>query len=162
MMILKPSIIIRNATADDAARACEIMRRSISELCNADHHGNSTILSAWLENKKPDIVRTWISRQDNSLLLAFLADEMVAVGSITDAGEIQLNYVSPDARFRGVSSAMLQALEQYAHIRGVSKIRLFSTETAHRFYQSRGYVDDAKPEGRFGTTSSYPMSKLLS
>jgi hypothetical protein len=35
------------------------------------------------------------------------------------------------------------------------------TETAHRFYRSAGYIDDGAPQGKFGTTSSYPMSKRL-
>jgi len=38
---------------------------------------------------------------------------------------------------------------------------LTSTETAHRFYQSAGYVDDGVPTGKFGTSSGYPMSKQM-
>lgn len=36
---------------------------------------------------------------------------ILGVGAVTDKGEITLNYVSPDARFRGVSRALLGALE---------------------------------------------------
>jgi hypothetical protein len=36
-----------------------------------------------------------------------------------------------------------------------------STETAHRFYLSGGYVDDGMPVGNFGTSSGYPMFKGL-
>lgn len=35
----------------------------------------------------------------NSVLVAVDDDSILAVGSVTDAGEITLNYVSPDARF---------------------------------------------------------------
>jgi GNAT superfamily N-acetyltransferase len=80
---------------------------------------------------------------------------------VTDAGEITLNYVSPDARFRGESRALLMALETRARERGNQRCTLLSTETAHRFYRSAGYIDDGSPQGKFGTTSSYPMSKEL-
>jgi hypothetical protein len=36
-----------------------------------------------------------------------------------------------------------------------------STETARRFYRSNGYVEDGLPVGNFGTSSGYPMSKLV-
>ena len=78
-------------------------------------------------------------------------DAVLAVGSVTDAGEITLNYVAPDARFRGVSRALLRALEARAAERGNIRCTLTSTETAHRFYRSAGYVDDGAPTGKFGT-----------
>jgi GNAT superfamily N-acetyltransferase len=59
------------------------------------------------------------------------------VGCITDAEEITLNYVSPDARLRGDSSALLKALEHRAMERGNETCRLTSTETARRFYLAR-------------------------
>jgi len=82
-------------------------------------------------------------------------------GSVTDAGEITLNYVAPDARFRSVSRALLRALEARAVERDNRRCTLTSTETAHRFYQSAGYRDDGAPTGKFGTGSGYPMSKQI-
>jgi GNAT superfamily N-acetyltransferase len=72
-----------------------------------------------------------------------------------------INYVSPDARFRGISRALLGALEARAAERGNIRCTLTSTATAHRFYQANGYVEDGRPDGEFGTTSGYPMVKLL-
>jgi GNAT superfamily N-acetyltransferase len=152
---------IRDATPEDAAAACEVMGRSISELCVADHHDDPTILNAWLSNKKPAIVAGWARQPGNSLLLATEGDAILAVGSVTDAGEITLNYVAPEARFRGVSRAVLKALESRAIERGNIRCTLTSTETAHRFYRSAGYIDDWAPKGKFGTSSGYPMSKRL-
>ena len=93
---------------DAVPAACEVMRRSISELCSADHLNDGVILGRWLANKTPEIDGSWIIRPGNSVLVAVDDDSILAVGSVTDAGEITLNYVSPDARFRGVSSS-------YAH-----------------------------------------------
>jgi GNAT superfamily N-acetyltransferase len=100
-------------------------------------------------------------QKGNSLLLAVEGDAVLGVGSVTDAGEITLNYVAPVARFRGVSHALLRALEARAMARGNKRCTLTSTETAHRFYQSAGYVDDGMPTGKFGTSSGYPMSKEI-
>jgi predicted GNAT family acetyltransferase len=155
------TLTIRDAVAEDADAACSVLRRSIAELCIADHRNNPEILQAWLANKQPDIVAGWIARPDNSLMVAVEDGAIVAVGSTTDAGEIQLNYVSPDTRFRGVSRALLAALEDRALERGNSKCHLISTETARRFYLAAGYAEDGRPQGKFGTTSSYPMSKRL-
>jgi hypothetical protein len=56
---------------------------------------------------------------------------------------------------------MLGALEARATERGNARCTLTSTETAHRFYRSAGYVDDGAPTGNFGTASGYPMSRSL-
>jgi GNAT superfamily N-acetyltransferase len=152
---------IRAARLDDADQACDVLRRSIAQLCVADHGNDPAILNAWLANKTPEIVAAWISQHGNSLLLATEADAILAVGSVTDAGEITLNYVAPEARFRGVSRALLRALEARALERGNRRCTLTSTATAHHFYQSAGYVDDGTPAGKFGTTASYPMSKVI-
>jgi hypothetical protein len=45
--------------------------------------------------------------------------------------------------------------------RGNTRCALTSTETAHRFYQSAGYVDDGAPTGKFGTGFGHPMSKQM-
>src|ERR1700712_4183843 len=151
---------IRDAIPDDAPAACEIMRRSITELCVADHGNDAAVLQRWLSNKTPEIFRSWI-QPVNSLRLAVENDKILAVGCITTDGEITLNYVSPDARFRGVSNALLVDLERRAHDQGNQACKLESTETARRFYIARGYLEIGSPGRRFGTVSGYPMSKLI-
>ena len=152
---------IRDATPGDADAACRVLRQSISQLCVADHRNDPSILNAWLANKTPEIVAAWAVQEGNSLLLAVENDAVLAVGSVTDAGQITLNYVAPAARFRGVSRALMKALEARALERGNRRCTLTSTETAHRFYQTIGYIDDGAPAGKFGTRSSYPMSKEI-
>jgi GNAT superfamily N-acetyltransferase len=152
---------IRDAVAEDAPAACQVLRRSIAELCVADHGNDPTILQRWLSNKTPEIVASWIASPDNSLLVAVEHGTILAVGSVTSAGEVNLNYVSPDARFRGVSRALLRALEARAVERGNDRCTLTSTETARRFYLASGYAEDGSSAGKFGTPASYAMSKPL-
>ena len=125
---------------EDADTACEVMRRSIAELCAPDHRGDADLVAGWVRNKTPESFRAWL-RPGNSMLVAVEGDAMLAVGSVTDTGTITLNYVSPDARFHGVSKAMIAALEARAIERGNRRCTLNSTVTARRFYQSVGYVD---------------------
>lgn len=152
---------IRDGQAEDAPAACRVLRRSIAELCAADHRNDPAILARWLGNKTPEVFRSWITQPGNSLLVAVEGGDILAVGSVTDKGKINLNYVSPDARFRGVSRTLLGALEARAVERGNVRCTLASTETARRFYQANGYVEDGPPVGEFGTSAGYPMSKSL-
>ena len=152
---------IRDAVKADAAAACEVVRASITELCPLDHRNDRKILGRWLANKTPENLEAWIADPDASLLLAIEDEVVLAVGSVKDDGEITMNYVSPQARFRGASSALLSALEARAAERGAVSCHLLSTETAHRFYLARGYVDIGMPQGKFGMTSSFPMTKRL-
>ncbi len=150
---------IRDAVPGDAPAACDVLRRSITELCAADHGNDAAILARWLGNKTPAIVASWIAQPGNSVLLAVEGAAVLAVGAVADSGEITLNYVAPGARFRGASRALLAALEKRAAERGNARCTLKSTETAHRFYRDAGYADDEPPSGEFGTRSGYPMSK---
>ncbi len=152
---------IRDARQDDAAEACAVMRRSITELCAADHGHDPVLLSAWLANKTPENVAAWMRRPDASYLVAVEDGAIAAVGAVTDAGEILVNCVAPEARFRGASAALLAALERRAVERGAARCTLISTEAARRFYRARGYADVGPPTRKFGMDSGYPMAKSL-
>lgn len=152
---------MRDAVAEDAPAACQILRRSIVELCVADHRNDPDVMAKWLNNKTPENVRSWLLQPGNSLLVAVEDDAILAVGNVTDAGLITLNYVSPDARFRGVSRALIGALEARAAERGCVRCRLISTETARRFYTANGYIEDGPPITTSANISGYPLSKAV-
>jgi len=153
-------IDIRKAVADDAAAACAVIRRSIAELCALDHRDDPAILGAWLRNKTPEIVASWIAQPTSAFLVAVEHSAILAAGAITDQGYVTLNYVSPDARLRGVSKAMLAALERRAIEKGNAQATLHSTATALRFYRTAGFADDGPPGQKFAIPS-YPMRKAL-
>jgi GNAT superfamily N-acetyltransferase len=138
-----------------------VLRASIIELCVADHGNDPTLMERWLANKQPEIVANWIANPEHSVMLAVEGEQVLAVGSVTNLGEITLNYVSPSARFRGVSRALLAALETRAVERGNTVCSLLSTETAHAFYLKNGYADDGLPKRKFGMNAGYPMSKRI-
>ncbi|MBS0247116.1 MAG: GNAT family N-acetyltransferase [Proteobacteria bacterium] len=134
------SIDVRIARQDDAVAICDVLRRSIIELCEADHGHDRAFLDKWLANKKPEIVTQWIADPDNFLIVATEGDEIAGVASMQSTGRIGLNYVSPSMRFRGVSKALLSALEDEATARGLTQCTLESTKTAMQFYRAQGYA----------------------
>jgi hypothetical protein len=140
---------VRDATDADADAACDVMRRSIAELCVADHHNDPQILKRWLANKQPAIFRSWLAQAGNSVMVAVEGDRILAVGAVTDAGEITLNYVS------------LATLEARARERGSGYCTLVSTATARRLYLASGYAEVGLAQGHFGTNSGIPMRKTL-
>lgn len=152
-------MLIRRAELSDAEAACDVLRRSIAELCGDDHRGVAATLAAWLANKTPDIVRRWIGHQH-----VFVAEEygaILGVAALAPTGEVTLNYVSPDARFRGASKALMARLEDQARVLGHTTLRLTSTATARRFYAACGYADAGPPVVGYGTLQGYPMAKPL-
>jgi GNAT superfamily N-acetyltransferase len=130
---------IRQARVEDAAAACEVLRRSITELCAADHHNDPAWLAGWLANKTPENVAAWITDPGNVVYVAVDSGRIAGVAAMNKTGRISLNYVSPDARCRGVSKALLAALEAKAADLGLTRCTLESTKTALGFYRAAGY-----------------------
>jgi GNAT superfamily N-acetyltransferase len=155
-------VSVRRAIAPDAASVCTVLRRSITELCSADHRDDPAILERWLANKTPETVASWIADPGRRVVVATsTTDAILGVGMATTSGVVELNYVSPDARFRGVSRAVLLALENWFREIGQRHCRLISTGTARRFYLNLGYRPEGPAGSTLGATSSQPMTKEL-
>lgn len=151
---------IRLANAEDAEQACTVLRRSIRDLCIEDHRNDEASLRGWLANKTPAQVLAWITSPGSHLLVASEGDAIAGVASAAAKGEILLNYVSPDFRFRGVSKALVSALETYLRAQGCRRAFLSSTLTAHSFYRGLGYRDTGPAEA-WRTMRAQPMEKPL-
>ncbi|MGI9341308.1 MAG: GNAT family N-acetyltransferase [Gammaproteobacteria bacterium] len=134
-------ITIRESTPADAAAVADVLRRSIVELCGADHGGRAETLRRWLANKTPEAVAAWCEDADSYCVSA--ADESGVVcgfGMLYRDGEILLLYVSPDHIDCGVGRGILAALEARARLWGIAELRLDSSATAKPFYERHGYV----------------------
>ena len=119
--------------------ACAVLRRSITELCEADHRNDGRFLARWLANKTPENVRGWIAGSH-----VFVAEDdtgIVGIAALDGSGQLTLNYVAPEVRFRGVSKALLHAAERRALELGFASCALKSTKTARQFYLAAGYRD---------------------
>lgn len=133
---------VRAARPEDADAAVLLLRRSITELCRADHQDDPERLAGWLANKRPEVFLGWLEDGQNTVLIAENEQgQLMGVASCSSSGRINLNYVSPDSRFSGVSSALVSALEAELLRQGMQHVSLVSTRTAHFFYLARGYRD---------------------
>lgn len=150
-------IRVRAATRDDAQAMSDLMVASITALCVEDHQNRPESVSRWLSNKTPEGVLKWFDNPQTTILVAARDAELAAVGAFNTGRQIILNYVSPQHRFTGVSTALLAAMEQAL---GPGEVTLISTETARRFYRARGWSETGELEHWAGMVA-YPMRKRL-
>ena len=151
---------VRQARVTDSEEAAAVLRASISVLCVADHGSAPVVVAPWLANKTAANVRSWIEGP-GCVVVAEARGRIVGVGAAAACGETTLNYVLPEARFRGVSKAVLSELEAYLRTQGHTRVKLTSTRTARRFYRAMGYVDAGDPR-RPGGITEFPMFKEFS
>jgi GNAT superfamily N-acetyltransferase len=153
-------IRIRPAVAADIPAMSATLIASITELCAADHNNDPAAIAAWTANKTHAGVQQMLEKPTNALFVAERDGVVAAVGCVVNGNEIGLNYVHPAHRFRGVSRALLLAMEDEMRRAGTVEGRLNSSATAHRFYLDAGWTD-AGPlyTGRF--IDAYRMVKRL-
>lgn len=150
----------RKATTADAQAACTVLRRSIMECCVEDHHNNTELLSAWLQNKTTENVSAWFASNENFSVVAVSGEQVVGVGLLIKKVNLALCYALPEVRFTGVGKALLRAMESHAVQAGFNEIYLSSTATAKAFYLRNGYVQSGPPEAEFGI-HAFPLIKRL-
>ena len=152
------TVTFREANATDADSICQVVCRSITECCQADHSDRKDLISAWLQNKTPAHVLGWLSQPNAYSVMAEEQGSAVGFG-LAVPGEIKLCYVVPKVRFTGVGQALLRALESGVIHSGARHIQLESTRSALSFYQRNGYALCGEPIQAFGLTAQ-PMRKL--
>ena len=153
--------LFRPAHPAEATEACAVIRRSIQDLCMADHGGDPAILQAWLANKTPERVRSWVEVNPAGVLVGVSADGIAGVGCVLPNGTIALNYVAPWALRQGVGKGLLSAMEGVAAEAGHAVCTLTSTATAQGFYVACGYEATGEPVGSFGGKPAYPMRRAI-
>lgn len=151
----------RRAEARDAPEAVTVLRRSITELCREEWRNDPEVLARWLANKTEANLHRWIGDPGRRVCLAERGGVLVAVGMATRAGEIQFNYVLPEARFTGAGKALMADMEAYLRGHGVAEARLFSTQLARPFYRALGYEEIGPVPSDFGTLDITAMRKRL-
>ncbi|MDP3172307.1 MAG: GNAT family N-acetyltransferase [Polaromonas sp.] len=150
---------IRLATPEDAATVCAVVRRSIAECCAEDHRNDPVLLNKWLANKTAPNIRSWLENTQACSVVAEVDGAIVGFG-MSQADEVLLCYLVPEARFKGIGKSMLQTLETPALETGLPSLRLESTCTALPFYERNGFRPTGPAGSAFGLTV-YPMAKML-
>lgn len=154
-------VTIRVATEQDADVAVTVLRRSITELCAADHRGDPATLEDWLANKTPERFRGWLVRAGQFTVVAERDGVVCGVGMLSPDGELRLCYVHPDHVGRGVGRALVAAIETEAKAKGLTRLHLDATETATAFYEAMGFQRFGPSTAGFGVTYTNPYEKDL-
>ena len=116
---------IRDARPEEAAEIAALIRASITDLCARDHRNEPNALAAWLANKTPETVASWIAAPDQRLIVARGLERAPARGAPARA-----------AWGRGEKAHILPAWPQVgALVRNVAT----ATAAAHRGRRSRGW-----------------------
>jgi len=151
--------LFRPAHPTEAAEACGVIRRSIEELCGIDHGGDPSILDAWLANKTPERVLSWIEANPGGVVVGVGAGGIAGVGCVMADGKIALNYVAPWVQRQGVGKGLMHAMEGIAAAAGHAVCILTSTATARAFYLAYGYEAAGETIRSFGGKPAYPMRR---
>jgi GNAT superfamily N-acetyltransferase len=152
---------VRKAEPKDAEAAVEVVRRSITELCVADHHGDPGTVAKWLSNKTVQNFVSWLADEDNFCVIAETRGRLLGVGLLHRSGEIKLFYLAPNAQLQGMGKAIHLALEEKAREWELPELTLESTDLARPFYERLGYRPAGAVKARFGVLHSYPYGKTL-
>jgi N-acetylglutamate synthase-like GNAT family acetyltransferase len=149
-------VVVRRAEVEDTDAVVTVLRRSITELCVADHRNDPGVLGAWLENKTAENVRTWIESPRSFMVVAEVGGAVCGVASLGITGGILLCYLLPEVQSTGVGRALLAGLEAEARRLGIRELFLESTVSARGFYSKQGF---RSKEG--GPADSSLLSKVL-
>jgi GNAT superfamily N-acetyltransferase len=158
---LQDMTTIREARLDDAEAAIDVVRRSIEELCVADHRNDPDTLAAWLANKTPRSFQDWIANPEHFCVVAVRENRVCGLGLLHRKGELMLFYLSPGTQRRGVGRLLYQALEQRAVQWRLGRLHLYSTFMARSFYEAQGFRAAGPQKTVFGVLQSYPYEKFL-
>ncbi len=132
-------VTITRAKPEHAIQACDILIRSIQQVCMPYYNFDTEIEKEWLSNKTPENVKQWVTSPNNIGLVAIDTNKNV-VGFIlaTRSGHILLNYIEPQLRGQGIGHALYCEIEQALIRHGVKTITADSTLGAQSFYESQG------------------------
>jgi GNAT superfamily N-acetyltransferase len=155
------TVTVRQAEQRDAEAAVTVVRRSIAELCVADHQGDEETLAKWLGNKRPEIFLSWLSNPDHFCVIAESGRELLGVGLLRRSGEILLFYLLPGSQRQGIGRAIHVALEERAREWGLPLLQLESTAVARKFYEAMGYRPAGGPMHKYGVLQCFPYQKPL-
>jgi len=151
---------IRDGRESDAQSICEVLVRSVREVCGPDYGHDEEVLSSWCANKTPENVLRWIGDPDRFLVVCEEAPRgIVGVGMyVRSTSTIELCYLAPEGLHKGLGASILKSLLAEAQRLEHREVTLISSVTARNFYTRNGFVATAEPR-YWGKILGIPMKK---
>ncbi|MBT8119191.1 MAG: GNAT family N-acetyltransferase [Gammaproteobacteria bacterium] len=152
---------IRDAKTSDNVQVCNVLRRSILEVCASDYNEKS-VIDDWLSNKTEDNVSQWIESDSTySVVCINKYDDILGFGLASLKGEILLMYLVPEALFKGNGKLMLERIEKRLSNEGISEIYTISSITAKAFYERNGFIKNGDPQLVGTIKGDFPLLKRI-
>lgn len=147
-------MLIRPFKPEFAQACCDVINASITAMQGVTDSARFHVIS---KNVPSDLCA---DLQTGYTLVVELHGQIVALGSLTDNGEIRRVYISPDVQGQNVGQTLIQKLEDAAHMRGHKDIHVDAASSSVAFYKSLGYavVGQVTSDAGFETMK---MSKSL-
>lgn len=133
---MKPPHPLRPFLPADTVRLQDLFAQSIEELTQDDYDEDQRL--AWISRAADPA--EFAKRLMEALTLVVERDgELQGFASLKNNAEIDMLFVHPFAVGEGVATTLLDALERLAAARGAKTLTADVSDTAHDFFQSRGY-----------------------
>jgi len=144
----------------DVMRLQDLVAQSIEELTQDDYDEDQRL--AWMS--RVEDARAFAQRLSQNVTLVVETDgEILGFASLKDNKEVDLLYVHPFAAGEGVGATLLDAVERLAMARGAETLTADVSDTAHDFFESRGYLPTQRNNIPVGDVwlANTTMSKAL-
>jgi len=139
---------------------CNLLIRTIREVCARDYNYDESVITDWLSNKTSENISKWI-KSDNLSYVVVCRDIIVGFAMLGLKGDILLNYVLPEYLNRGIGKILLNKMEQDARRCGIKAIKVNSSITAKKFYFRNGFAEIGPPKYMGKILGEFPMRKIL-
>jgi len=130
------SVVIRSYEPEDAAALVEVFRASVHRIASKDYTGAQ--IRAWAPDELDE--RSFATRwAGKSVWVAQVSNRIAGFGDFERDGHIDMLYVHPDFKRRGVARGLLEHIETSA--RGLELRRLYveASITARPLFESLGF-----------------------
>ncbi|MEP0519126.1 MAG: GNAT family N-acetyltransferase [Hyphomicrobiales bacterium] len=128
--------LIRNFEARDASRIADVFYQAVH--IGAKDAYDEEQRRAWVPNK-PDL-NSWEKRiAAQTSKVAVVNEELIGFMTLTDAGKIDLAFVTPNAMGKGVSDKLYHAILQDAKAAGHKTLTTEASYLAKSFFKKFGW-----------------------
>lgn len=154
---MKNNMEIRKAVDADLPQIKTVFRSAV--LCGCSKDYDERQLKAWVE-KADDARWSELWQSDLVFLVAIIKGRIVGFASVSPSGYIHSLFVDADFQGRGVASALMEVVFQYAEAHQIHRLTSEVSITARPFFLKRGFRIDQQQEVEVCgvTLTNYQMS----
>jgi putative acetyltransferase len=123
----------------DAPALAAVFERAVRGIASRDYAPAQ--IEAWIGREPPEVrFRDKMADGRRCWVAVDTAERVTAFVDLEADGHIDFLFADPDVAGRGVTTALLDVLEQAARESGLSRLHVEASEPAKRFFEKRGYT----------------------